>query len=274
MREDFKSLIVLPWIALDFFFHSVNFYFRIWVAILKRKHPVPFRTRKLRSSRPMILLPYGGGKVGSCPDSFFILMDKKTRLAVFVSGSGTNLQAIIDAEIWNVEIAVVLSNNPGAYAVKRAKKHGIPVEIVDHRNYSLREEFEREIIIRLEPFDVEVIALAGFMRVLSPFFIRSYKNRIINLHPALLPCFPGLHAVKQALDYGVKFTGCTVHFVDEGVDAGPIILQAVVPIHDTDTEDSLLERIHKEEHRIYPEAIRLIAEGKLKIERRRVLIED
>ena len=201
-------------------------------------------------------------------------MDKKTRLAVFVSGSGTNLQAIIDAEIWNVEIAVVLSNNPGAYAVERAKKHGIPVEIVDHRNYSLREEFEREIIIRLEPFNVDIIALAGFMRVLSPFFIGSYKNRIINLHPALLPCFPGIHAVKQALDYGVKFTGCTVHFVDEGVDTGPIILQAVVPIHDMYTEDSLLERIHKEEHRIYPEAIRLISEGKLKIERRRVLIKD
>lgn len=201
-------------------------------------------------------------------------MDKKTRLAVFVSGSGTNLQAIIDAKIRNVEIVVVLSNNPDAYAVERAKKHGIPVEIVDHRNYSLREEFEIEILTRLEPYNVDLIALAGFMRILSPFFIRSYKNRITNLHPALLPSFPGTHAAKQALDYGVKFTGCTVHFVDEGVDTGPIILQAVVPIYDTDTEDSLLERIHKEEHRIYPEAIRLFAEGKLKIERRRVFIRD
>lgn len=201
-------------------------------------------------------------------------MDNKTRLAVFVSGSGTNLQAIIDAKIQNVEIALVLSNNPGAYALDRAKKHGIPVEIVDHRDYSLREEFEREILMRLVPYNIDLIALAGFMRILSPFFIISYKNRIINLHPALLPSFPGTHAAKQALDYGVKFTGCTVHFVDEGVDTGPIILQAVVPIYDTDTEDSLLERIHKEEYRIYPEAIRVFAEGRLKIERRRVFIRD
>lgn len=201
-------------------------------------------------------------------------MDKKTRLAVFVSGSGTNLQAIIDAKIQNVEIAVVVSNNPGAYALDRAKRHGIPVEVVDHRNYPLREEFEREILTRLEPYNIDLIALAGFMRILSPLFIRLYKNRIINLHPALLPSFPGTHAAKQALDYGVKFTGCTVHFVDEGVDTGPIIIQAVVPIYDTDTEDSLLERIHKEEYRIYPEAIRLFAEGKLKIEGRRVFIRD
>jgi phosphoribosylglycinamide formyltransferase-1 len=201
-------------------------------------------------------------------------MDKKTRLAVFVSGSGTNLQAIIDAKIWNVEIAVVLSNNPSAYAIDRAKKHGIPVEIVDHKDYPLREEFEREILMRLGPYNIDLIALAGFMRILSPSFIKSYKNRIINLHPALLPSFPGTHAAKQALDYGVKFTGCTVHFVDEGVDTGPIILQAVVPIYDTDTEDSLLERIHKEEHRIYPEAIRLFAEERLNIEGRRVLMRD
>ncbi|MER3446635.1 MAG: phosphoribosylglycinamide formyltransferase [Candidatus Dadabacteria bacterium] len=201
-------------------------------------------------------------------------MDKKTRLAIFVSGSGTNLQAIIDAKIRNVDIVLVLSNNPSAYALERAKKHDIPVEVVDHRNFHSREEFEREVLMRLEPYNIDLIALAGFMRILSPFFIRSYKNRIINLHPALLPSFPGTHAAKQALDYGVKFTGCTVHFVDEGVDTGPIILQAVVPIYDTDTEDSLLERIHNEEHRIYPEAIRLFAEGKLKIEGRRVFIRD
>jgi phosphoribosylglycinamide formyltransferase-1 len=201
-------------------------------------------------------------------------MDEKTRLAVFVSGSGTNLQAIIDAKIWNVDIAVVLSNNPGVYALERAKKHCIPIEIVDHRNYQSREEYEREILMRLAPYNVDLIALAGFMRVLSPFFITSYKNRIINLHPALLPSFPGIHAAKQALDYGVKFTGCTVHFVDEGVDTGPIILQAAVPIYDTDTESSLLERINQEEHRIYPKAIRLFAEGKLKIKGRRVFIRD
>jgi phosphoribosylglycinamide formyltransferase 1 len=241
--------------------------------MLKRKHPVSFRTRKLSSSRLMILSPYGGGKVGSCPDSFYF-MDKKTRLAVFVSGSGTNLQAIIDAKISSIEIAVVLSNNPGAYAIERAKKHGISVEVVEHRNYSSREEFEKEILTRLESYNIDLIALAGFMRILSPPFIRAWKFRIMNLHPALLPSFPGTHAAKQALDYGVKFTGCTVHFVDEGVDTGPIILQTVVPIYDTDTEESLLGRIHKEEHRIYPEAIRLFAEGKLEIEGRRVFIRD
>jgi len=201
-------------------------------------------------------------------------MNKKSRLAVFVSGSGTNLQAIIDAQIPSVEIVVVLSNNPGAYAIERAKKHNIPVEVIDHKNYPSREEFEKEILRRLEPHNVDLIALAGFMRVLSPVFVRAYKNRIMNLHPALLPSFPGMHAAKQALDYGVKFTGCTVHFVDEGVDTGPIILQAVVPIHDDDTEESLLERIHKEEHRIYPEAIRLFAEGRLRIEGRRVFIKE
>ncbi|HXG31348.1 MAG TPA: phosphoribosylglycinamide formyltransferase [Thermodesulfobacteriota bacterium] len=201
-------------------------------------------------------------------------MDEKTRLAVFVSGSGTNLQAIIDAQIPSVEIVVVISNNPAAYAIERAKRHNIPVEVIDHRNYPSREEFEKEILRRLEPYKVDLIALAGFMRVLSPVFVRAYKNRIMNLHPALLPSFPGMHAAKQALDYGVKFTGCTVHFVDEGVDTGPIILQAVVPIHEGDTEESLLEKIHKEEHRIYPEAIRLFAEGRLRIEGRKVLIKE
>ena len=201
-------------------------------------------------------------------------MDKKTRLAVFVSGSGTNLQAMIDAQISSVEIVVVLSNNPEAYAIERARKHNIRVEVIDHKRYSSREEFEQEILRRLEPYGVDLIALAGFMRILSPFFVRSYKNRIMNLHPALLPLFPGMHAARQALDFGVKFTGCTVHFVDEGVDTGPIILQAVVPIHDNDTEEDLLDRIHKEEHRIYPEAIRLFAEGRLRIEGRRVFVRE
>jgi phosphoribosylglycinamide formyltransferase-1 len=201
-------------------------------------------------------------------------MDKKTRLAVFVSGNGTNLQAIIDAKISSVEIVVVVSNNPEVYAIERAKKHNIPVDVIDHKQHSSREEFEKEVIRRLEPYRVDLIALAGFMRILSPFFVRAYKNRIMNLHPALLPLFPGIHAAKQALDFGVKFTGCTVHFVDEGVDTGPIILQAVVPIYDDDTEETLLERIHKEEHRIYPEAIRLFAEGKLRIEGRRVFVRE
>ena len=196
---------------------------------------------------------------------------KKTRLAVFASGSGTNLQAIIDAGIPSVDIVLVFSNNPEAYALERAKKHGIPCELIDHNGDKNREEYDREVLSAIEPYGIELIALAGFMRILSPAFVRAYKNRIINLHPALLPSFPGINAARQALEYGVKHTGVTVHFVDEGVDTGPIILQSVVPVHDDDTEDSLLQRIHEEEHRIYPEAIRLVAGEMISIEGRRVL---
>ncbi len=196
---------------------------------------------------------------------------KKMRVAVFVSGSGSNLQAIIDASIPSIEIALVFSNNPDAYALKRAENHGIPTLVVNHRDFKSREEFEGEILKHLEPLGVELIVLAGFMRILSPVLVRAYANRMINLHPALLPSFPGIHAARQAIEAGVKFTGCTVHFVDEGVDSGPIILQAVVPVEDGDDEDSLLQKIHAEEHRIYPEAIRLISEGKIRIEGKRVL---
>lgn len=196
---------------------------------------------------------------------------KKMRVAVFVSGSGSNLQAIIDASIPSIEIALVFSNNPDAYALKRAENHGIPTLVVNHRDFKSREEFEGEILKHLEPLGIELIVLAGFMRILSPVLVRAYANRMINLHPALLPSFPGIHAARQAIEAGVKFTGCTVHFVDEGVDSGPIILQAVVPVEDADDEDSLLQKIHAEEHRIYPEAIRLISEGKIKIEGKRVL---
>lgn len=196
---------------------------------------------------------------------------KKMRVAVFVSGSGSNLQAIIDAGIPSIEIALVFSNNPDAYALKRAENHGIPTLVVNHRDFKSREEFEGEILKHLEPLGIELIVLAGFMRILSPVLVRAYANRMINLHPALLPSFPGIHAARQAIEAGVKFTGCTVHFVDEGVDSGPIILQAVVPVEDGDDEDSLLQKIHAEEHRIYPEAIRLISEGRIKIEGKRVL---
>ncbi len=196
---------------------------------------------------------------------------KKMRVAVFVSGSGSNLQAIIDAGIPSIEIALVFSNNPDAYALKRADNHGIPTLVINHRDFKSREEFEAEILKHLEPLGIELIVLAGFMRILSPVLVRAYANRMINLHPALLPSFPGIHAARQAIEAGVKFTGCTVHFVDEGVDSGPIILQAVVPVEDGDDEDSLLQKIHAEEHRIYPEAIKLISEGKIKIEGKRVL---
>jgi len=196
---------------------------------------------------------------------------KKMRVAVFVSGSGSNLQAIIDASIPSIEIALVFSNNPDAYALKRAEKHGIPTLVINHRDFKSREEFEGEILRHLGPLGIELIALAGFMRILSPVFVKAYGNRIVNLHPALLPSFPGIHSARQAIEAGVKFTGCTVHFVDEDVDSGPIILQAVVPVEDDDDEDSLLRKIHAEEHRIYPEAIRLISEGKIRIEGKRVL---
>lgn len=197
----------------------------------------------------------------------------ETNVAVFVSGSGTNLQAIIDAKIEAANLAVVLSNKPDAYALERAVKHNIPIEVVDHKEFDSREEFEAEIIKRLEKYDIELVVLAGFMRILTPFFVGKYKQRIINLHPALLPSFPGVNSAKQALDYGVKVTGCTVHFVDDGVDTGPIILQATVPVEDSDTEDTLLEKIHGEEHRIFPEAVKLFCEGRLSVNGRRVSIK-
>jgi len=197
----------------------------------------------------------------------------KTNVAVFVSGSGTNLQAIIDAGIESANIAVVLSNKPDAYALERAMNHNIPVEVVDHKEFGNREAFEAEIIERLGKYSIELVVLAGFMRVLTSFFVGKFKHRIINLHPALLPSFPGIHSAKQALDYGVKFTGCTVHFVDDGVDTGPIILQSVVPIADDYTEEKLLEKIHEEEHRIFPEAVKLFCEGRLSISGRKVIIK-
>lgn len=201
------------------------------------------------------------------------MSNNKKNVAVFVSGSGSNLQAIIDSGIESANIAVVVCNKPGAYAIERAGKHNIPVEIIDHKDYDSREDFEKEIISRIKDYNIDLIVLAGFMRILSPYFVRHYKHRIINLHPALLPAFPGMHSARQALEYGVKFAGCTVHFVDEGVDTGPIIKQAVVPVEDDDTEQSLLDKIHRKEHEIYPEAVRLFCEEKLRIEGRRVIVD-
>ena len=199
-------------------------------------------------------------------------MSKKTKVGILVSGNGSNLQAIIDEKIVSCEIALVISNKPDVYAIKRAQSNNIPVEIINNKNFETREEFERQLIKSLDSRGIELIVLAGFMRVLTPLFVRHYKKRIINIHPALLPSFPGVDAAKQALEYGVKYSGCTVHFVDDGVDTGPIVLQAIVSIQDSDTEQTLLERIHKEEHRVFPEAVRLFCEGKIKIEGRRVII--
>ena len=198
----------------------------------------------------------------------------KTNVAVFVSGSGTNLQAVIDSGIESANIAVVVCDTPGALAIERARKHRIPVELVNSRDFESREEFERQIVTKIHRYDIELVVLAGFMRILTPYFIGRFKDRIINIHPSLLPSFPGTNSVIQALDYGVKQTGCTAHFVREEVDVGPIILQAVVPVDEEDTEETLLEKVHVQEHRILPEAIRLFCEGKLTLSGRKVLISS
>lgn len=198
---------------------------------------------------------------------------KKIRLGVLVSGRGSNLQAIIDAsEAGKIDakVVIVISDMPDAYALERAKKHKIDTDFVDPQHYSGQEDFERAVIDILEKYEVELVCMAGFMRILSPYFINKYRNRIMNIHPALLPSFPGLHAQGKALNHGVKFSGCTVHFADEGTDTGPIIIQAIVPVFDDDTEDSLAARILNYEHQIYPRAIQLFAEGRLKVKGRRV----
>lgn len=198
----------------------------------------------------------------------------KINIAVFVSGSGTNLQAVIDSGIESANIAVVVCDTPGVMAVDRAKNHGIPVELVNSRGFKSREEFERQIVAKIDRYDIDLVVLAGFMRILTPYFIGRFANRIINIHPSLLPSFPGTNSVRQALGYGVKQTGCTAHFVEKEVDAGPIILQAVVPVTEEDTEETLLEKVHAEEHRILPEAVRLFCEGKLTLSGRKVLISS
>ena len=201
----------------------------------------------------------------------------KLRIGVLVSGRGSNLQSIIDnIENGNIpaEIAIVISNIPGAYALSRAEKNRIKTKIIEHKDFKSREEFEKAIIETLKADKVELVCLAGFMRLLSPFFINTFKHRIMNIHPALLPSFPGTHAQKQAFDYGVKITGCTVHFVDEGTDTGPIILQEAVPVLDSDTDESLSLRILEKEHTLYPKAVKLFAEGKIDVRGRKVIIKN
>ena len=197
------------------------------------------------------------------------------KIGVLVSGRGSNFQAIIDAieaKKIKAEIAVVISNVPGVMALDRAKKHGIKAIVIDSREHSDKSSYEKQAIKALEDNNVGLVCLAGYMKLLSPELVHHFRGRIMNIHPALLPAFPGLHVQKKVLDHGVKFSGCTVHFVDEGCDTGPIILQAVVPVLDSDTEETLSARILEQEHNIYPEAIRLFSEGKLKVEGRRVRI--
>ena len=196
-------------------------------------------------------------------------------IAVLCSGSGTNLQAIIDGVKTGyipAKIALVVSDNKDALALERAKKAGIETFVLDKKDFKTREAFDKEVIKNLKAKDVGLVVLAGFMRLLSPYFIQEYKNKIMNIHPALLPAFKGTEGIKDALEYGAKVTGPTVHFVDEELDHGPIILQRAVEIRGDDTEASLLERVHTEEHKIYPEAIKLFAEGRIKMEGRKVKI--
>ncbi|GFE61263.1 phosphoribosylglycinamide formyltransferase [Geobacter sp. AOG2] len=197
------------------------------------------------------------------------------RLAVLVSGNGTNLQAFIDhieSHEINGRIACVVSNKRDAFALKRAEQYGIPTIVHESGAYADRRDYDAALVAILRNHDVQLIVLAGFMRILTDVMVDAFPHAIMNIHPALLPAFPGLHAQKQALDYGVRFAGCTVHFVDRGTDTGPIILQAVVPVFENDSEETLAARIQQEEHRIYPEAVRLFCAGKICVDGRRVRV--
>ena len=203
-------------------------------------------------------------------------MARQVPIGVLISGGGTNLQSIIDAveaKKLDAKIELVLSNKPDAYGLVRARNHGLPVEVLEHRDFSSREAYDQAVVDRLRARGVELVALAGFMRLLSPVFVKAYSNRIMNIHPALLPSFPGLHVQKKAVEHGVRFSGCTVHFVNEECDEGPIIIQAVVPVYPDDTAETLAARILIQEHRIYPRAIQLYAEGRLHIVGRKVLVD-
>lgn len=199
------------------------------------------------------------------------------KLGVLISGNGSNLQSIID----NIEngflkavIQIIISNNPDAYGITRAKKHGIPFVVLKNGHFKNKQDYDTELVRILKDNGVELVIMAGFMRIITPVLLKAFPGRIMNIHPALLPSFPGLHGQKQAVDYGVKYSGCTVHFVDEGVDTGPIIIQSAVPVLDDDTEDTLSARILKEEHKIYPRAIQLFADGKLDVHGRKVRIKN
>jgi phosphoribosylglycinamide formyltransferase-1 len=202
-------------------------------------------------------------------------MPEPLALGVLLSGSGTNLQALIDAIAagrLHARIAVVVSNVVDAGGVERAQRHGLTVHVLPHRDAPTRAAYDAQLVEILHAHGVELVVLAGFMRLVTPVLLAAYPARVVNVHPALLPAFPGLHAEKQALDHGARLTGVTVHFVDEQPDHGPILAQAAVPVFADDTEATLHARIQRQEHRLYPFAIQLIAEGRVRIEGRRVLI--
>ena len=196
------------------------------------------------------------------------------RIGVLLSGRGSNFEALADSvaagRLPGAEIAVVVSNREGAPGIAKAKERGIAARVIPSKGLE-REVYDRQVVAVLHEHKVDLVCLAGYMRLLSPFFVAAFPNRILNIHPSLLPSFPGLESQRQALEYGVKFAGCTVHFVDENLDAGPIVLQAAVPVRDDDSEETLASRILVEEHRIYTEAVRIVLEGKYKIVGRRVV---
>jgi len=204
------------------------------------------------------------------------MSSKLKNIAVLASGSGTNLQSIIDnikkGRI-KAKLVVVISDKKDAFALERAEKHNIPACFVDAKGRE-REEHDREVIKILEKYDVDLIVLAGYMRLLSPYFIRKYKWKILNIHPALLPSFPGTHGYEDAWNHGVKVSGCTVHFVDEGLDTGPILLQKINPVKEDDTLESFKERGLSIEHKAYPEAINLVLNGRVEVKGRKVRILD
>lgn len=199
----------------------------------------------------------------------------KKRIAILLSGRGSNFKALADSvaagRIPNAEIALVLSNREGAPGVERARERGLPAAVIPSKGLE-REAYDKLVVAELQRQRVDLVCLAGYMRLLSAHFVSAFPNRILNIHPSLLPSFPGLEAQRQAIEHGAKFSGCTVHFVDENLDAGPVILQAVVPVEDSDTPETLAERILREEHRIYSEAVCIVLEGRYRIEGRRVLL--
>jgi len=199
----------------------------------------------------------------------------KKRIGVLVSGRGSNFEALAESvaagQIPNAEVSIVISNREGAPGIEKARARGIEARVIPSKGLE-REAYDRLVVAALREKKVDLVCLAGYMRLISPYFVGEFRNRILNIHPSLLPAFPGLEAQRQALEHGAKFSGCTVHFVDENLDAGPIILQAVVPIEDRDTPETLAERILREEHRIYAEAVRIVLEGRYRIEGRHVLI--
>ena len=201
----------------------------------------------------------------------------KKRIGVLLSGRGSNFEALADSiaagRIPNAEIAIVISNRENAPGIEKAAARGLPGQVIPSRGLE-REAYDKLVIAALEDKNVDLVCLAGYMRLLSPAFVAAYRGRILNIHPSLLPAFPGLESQRQAIEHGAKFSGCTVHFVDENLDAGPIILQAAVPIQGDDTPETLSERVLKEEHRIYTEAVRIVLEGRYRMEGRRVLLTN